>query len=104
MCPHSPPCPDASAPDREAAHTVVSHPEQGWSLLCNGIVIFEDTGELLPDGASIAPHRPTDLAFDRPAPVGPGHGGQAPAALPDLVETELGAGSGHPDGTPTARR
>jgi hypothetical protein len=49
MCPHSPPCPAPSAPDREAAHTVVSHPEQGWSLLCNGVVIFEDTGELLPD-------------------------------------------------------
>jgi hypothetical protein len=28
-------------------------------LLCNGVVIFEDTGELLPDGAVIAPHRPT---------------------------------------------
>jgi len=67
MCPHSPPCPAPSAPDREAAHTVVSHPEQGWSLLCNGVVIFEDTGELLPDGEAIAPHRPTDLsAFDRP--------------------------------------
>jgi hypothetical protein len=39
---------------------VASHPEQGWSLLCNGIVLFEDTGELLPDGAVIAPHRPTD--------------------------------------------
>jgi hypothetical protein len=104
MCPHSPPCPEASAPDREAAHTVVSHPEQGWSLLCNGIVIFEDTGELLPDGAAIAPHRPTDLAFDRPGPVGPGHGGQAPAALPDLGETERGAGFVHPDGTPSARR
>ena len=71
MCPHTPPCPDASAPDREAAHTVVSHPEQGWSLLCNGVVIFEDTGELLPDGASIAPHRPTDLGFERPARVTP---------------------------------
>ncbi len=59
--------PDASAPDREAAHTVISHPEQGWSLLCNGIVVFEDTGELLPDGMAIAPHRPTDLIFDRPA-------------------------------------
>jgi hypothetical protein len=49
-------------------------------LLCNGVVIFDDTGELLPDGASIAPHRPTDLApFDRP--VGVTHGrGQAPAA------------------------
>jgi hypothetical protein len=43
MCPHTPPCPDAKAPDREAAHTIASHPEQGWSLLCNGIVIFEDT-------------------------------------------------------------
>ena len=62
MCPHTPRCPDPSGPDREAARTVVSHPEQGWSLLCNGIVIFEDTGELLPGGAAIAPHRPTDLA------------------------------------------
>jgi hypothetical protein len=61
MCPHTPPCPDASGPDREAARTIISHPEQGWSLLCNGIVVFEDTGELLPDGEPIAPHRPTDL-------------------------------------------
>ena len=82
MCPHTPPCPAPSAPDREAAHTIVSHPEQGWSLLCNGVVIFEDTGELLPGGAFIAPHRPTDLAaFDRPAGVASGHDGQVPAAL-----------------------
>jgi hypothetical protein len=33
------------------------HPEQGWSLLCNGVLLFEDTGELLPDGQIIAPHR-----------------------------------------------
>jgi len=62
MCPHTPRCPDPTGPDREAARTVVSHPEQGWSLLCNGIVIFEDTGELLPGGTAIAPHRPTDFA------------------------------------------
>ena len=83
MCPHTPPCPAPSAPDREAAHTVVSHPEQGWSLLCNGVVIFEDTGEMLPDGACIAPHRPTDLAaFDRPRAVDMAleHGKQVPAA------------------------
>jgi len=43
-------------------------------------VIFEDTGELLPDGASIGPHRPTDLCFDRPARASSPHGGQAPAA------------------------
>ncbi|MFC6082528.1 DUF5999 family protein [Sphaerisporangium aureirubrum] len=63
MCPHEPSCPSSAASDREAARTVAAHPEQGWSLLCNGIVLFEDTGELLPDGAVIAPHRPTDLAI-----------------------------------------
>jgi hypothetical protein len=63
MCSHQPLCPDADAPDREAAHTVAFHPEQGWSLLCNGIVLFEDTGELLPNGQIVAPHRPTDLLF-----------------------------------------
>jgi hypothetical protein len=57
MCPHTPQCPDAYAQDREAARAVASHPEQGWSLLCNGVVVFEDTGELLPDGEVILPHR-----------------------------------------------
>ena len=69
MCPHTPTCPDATAPDREAARTIISHPEQGWSLLCNGIVIFEDTGELLPGGSAIGPHRPTDLPLPPPAAV-----------------------------------
>ncbi|WP_413804238.1 DUF5999 family protein [Streptomyces sp. OE57] len=57
-CPHTPPCPLAGSSDREAAHLVAHHPEQGWSLLCNGVLLFEDTGELLPDGRVIAPHRP----------------------------------------------
>ena len=60
-CRHQPACPGADALDREAAHTVAAHPEQGWSLLCNGVVLFDDTGELLPDGRIVAPHRPTDL-------------------------------------------
>jgi len=60
-CHHQPACPSADARDREAAHTVSAHPEQGWSLLCNGVVLFDDTGELLPDGGIIAPHRPTDV-------------------------------------------
>jgi Family of unknown function (DUF5999) len=81
MCPHTPRCPDPTGADREAARTVVSHPEQGWSLLCNGIVIFEDTGELLPGGAAIAPHRPTDLAASAPvAPVVPAASSQSSAA------------------------
>jgi hypothetical protein len=61
-CHHHPCCPEAAASDRDAALIVVAHPEQGWSLLCNGIVLFDDTGELLPDGQAIAPHRPTDRA------------------------------------------
>jgi hypothetical protein len=58
MCKHQPQCPTAECTDREAAYTVAHHPEQGWSLLCNGVLLFEDTGELLPDGQIIAPHRP----------------------------------------------
>jgi Family of unknown function (DUF5999) len=57
-CPHYPPCPPASAPDHAAARVVACHPEQGWSLLCNGVVAFDDTGEILPNGACVAPHRP----------------------------------------------
>jgi len=71
MCQHQPPCPSARAPDREAAHVVVSHPEQGWSLLCNGLVLFEDTGILLPDGQIISPHRATVPLQREPCPVTP---------------------------------
>lgn len=56
-CRHQTPCPSANSADREAAHIVAHHPEQGWSLLCNGVLVFDDTGELLPDGSVIAPHR-----------------------------------------------
>ena len=58
MCSHVSTCPDATSDARDLAAVVSSHPEQGWSLLCNGVVAFEDTGELLPDGRTIAPHRP----------------------------------------------
>lgn len=58
MCSHEPACPSSEHFDREAARVLAAHPEQGWSLLCNGVVLFEDTGELLPNGTVIAPHRP----------------------------------------------
>lgn len=45
-CPHDPPCPAADAPDAQAAHVTAAHPEQGWSLLCNGVVVFDDLGTL----------------------------------------------------------
>ncbi|MDX3071973.1 DUF5999 family protein [Streptomyces sp. NPDC088354] len=60
MCLHQPQCPSADASDHEAAHVVASHGEQGWSLLCNGVLLFEDTGEILPDGRVVGPRRPTD--------------------------------------------
>jgi hypothetical protein len=49
MCTHQNPCPPADRSDRTAARTVAAHPEQGWSLLCNGVVLFDDGGHLLPE-------------------------------------------------------
>lgn len=53
MCHHQPTCPSATAADHDAARLVSYHPEQGWGLLCNGVVIFDDNGELLPDGRAV---------------------------------------------------
>lgn len=63
MCQHQPRCPQWSAPDHLAARIVADHPAQGWSLLCNGVIVFDDGGELFPDGSA--------LALDRPAPAEP---------------------------------
>jgi hypothetical protein len=49
-CAHRPVCPPPDAPGRDAARVVATHPDQGWSLLCNGVVLFDDLGEILPDG------------------------------------------------------
>jgi len=75
-CHHFPPCPAATAPGRDAARTVAAHPEQGWSLLCNGVVLFDDTGELLPGGHALPP-RPCRISR-RWAPAGPGRPPAAP--------------------------
>ena len=56
VCSHEPQCPSAGHTARVAAHVIAGHPEQGWSLLCNGIVLFDDGGLLLPDGRAEAPH------------------------------------------------
>ncbi|MFE0457321.1 DUF5999 family protein [Streptomyces sp. NPDC058914] len=52
MCDHRSPSVSVGA-----AHVVAAHPEQGWSLLCDGTIVFDDSGELLPDGRVVAPHR-----------------------------------------------
>ena len=55
MCDHNPCCPAAVAADARSAHVRSAHPEQGWCLLCNGVIIFDDGGAILPDGHILAP-------------------------------------------------
>ena len=55
MCQHQPPCPSANGPEHAAARVIAAHPEQGWSLLCNSVIVFDDGGALLPDGRAVAP-------------------------------------------------
>ncbi len=65
VCGHAPACPSATALDRSAAHVVAAHPEQGWSLLCNGVVWFDDGGALLPDGRAVPPPPPQPMSKTR---------------------------------------
>ncbi|MEW2497471.1 DUF5999 family protein [Streptomyces nodosus] len=58
MCDHEPECPSAEAEDRQAAKVRVGHPEAGWSVLCNGVLMFDDTGCLTPGNVIVAPRRP----------------------------------------------
>jgi hypothetical protein len=53
MCTHEPVCPDADAQGRLMARVCAARPEQGWSLLCNGVLMFDDGGALLPDGGTV---------------------------------------------------
>jgi uncharacterized protein DUF5999 len=65
MCSHQPACPPADALDHDAAKVVVTHPDQGWSLLCNGVVLFDDLGEILPDGGVRGTGRQQQVALLR---------------------------------------
>ncbi|MGW4101734.1 DUF5999 family protein [Streptomyces sp. NPDC004976] len=58
VCGHSVECPPATARDCEAAKIRVHRSEIGCSELCNGVLIFEDTGCLLPSGDVVGPRRP----------------------------------------------
>jgi len=62
MCQHQTPCPSSEAIDREAARILATFPEQGWSLLCNHVVLFDDAGQLLPDGTAVDPAAAFDFA------------------------------------------
>jgi Family of unknown function (DUF5999) len=66
MCQHQPRCPEWPAPDHLAARIVADQPRQGWSLLGNGVIEFDDGGELLPDGHAVTPDR---RGLSRPAAI-----------------------------------
>ena len=53
-CTHQPACPAADSADARAAHLVADHWEQGWALLCNGLLVFDDEGTLKPKFVSAA--------------------------------------------------
>jgi hypothetical protein len=57
MCNHGPTCASPLLPGRFSARVVSAHPEQGWSLLCNGVIVFDDGGALLPGGEPVAAPR-----------------------------------------------
>src|SRR5262249_22251087 len=91
------------------------HPEQGWSLLCNGVVAFDDTGALLPNGRSIPPHQPAHPNVTAPLPrpgrlavrghtaarrtgTEPGRAGRGPGGGPDRgAQSIVGEGRRQPD-------
>ncbi len=50
MCNHHPACPLASDATCYRAHVLADHFEQGWCLLCNGVIVFDDGAYLAPDG------------------------------------------------------
>jgi hypothetical protein len=61
-CGHSPRCPAASSPGRLAARVIATHPEQGWSLLCNGVIAFDDGGVIAPEAGPAASFRRRGVA------------------------------------------
>lgn len=50
MCDHRPTCPEPRNADCCRAHVVSDHFEQGWCLLCNGVIVFDDGAYISPDG------------------------------------------------------
>lgn len=54
-CPHRPRCPAADSRVPTAARAVAVLPD--WSLLCNGVILFADGGELLPGGLRMPANR-----------------------------------------------
>lgn len=56
-CQHQPPCPPAEAVDHDAAVVLIHDHHAGYSVLCNAVILFDDGGEIGPDGSTVGPHR-----------------------------------------------
>ncbi|MFH8257650.1 DUF5999 family protein [Streptomyces roseolus] len=69
VCGHRPECPSAENHDFQAAQIRVRRPEIGCSELCNGVLVFDDTGCLLPSGEVVAPQRSMPLVETGPKAV-----------------------------------
>ena len=54
-CTHETRCPRAASAAACQARVIVRHDEQGWYLLCNGVVLFDDGGAILPNGRAVSP-------------------------------------------------
>ncbi|WUP70906.1 DUF5999 family protein [Streptomyces sp. NBC_00258] len=54
-CTHTPCCPSADSGEACLARVRTAHPEQGWCLLCNGVIAFDDGGAVFPDSHTIEP-------------------------------------------------
>jgi uncharacterized protein DUF5999 len=54
-CSHTPRCPAADSVDACGAHVECCCAEQGWCLLCNGVILFDDGGLILPTGTCLEP-------------------------------------------------
>jgi hypothetical protein len=89
MCTHHPACLPADAIDSRAARNITEHPGQGWTLLCNDALVFDDHGTLLPDGRVAA------ISSVPPAPGIPGGGPDSSIEQMQYVFHELHADGQH---------
>jgi hypothetical protein len=103
MCNHFPTCAPATSPAHGTARVIATYPEQGWSLLCNGVVLFDDYGELLPDGRAVAPP-PVVAVAPRPAVVRREQGRRRTLSRSSLRAVPTRGCCEQPDGTAGTRR
>jgi hypothetical protein len=93
-CPHTPPCPVRGTPGADGARIAFDCPEQGWTLLCNGMILA-DHKPLGP--GPLAPHTLTEHlsaltpVIERTSPCPPACWPTSVRHYPDTVAGSDGA-------------